>query len=225
MYVDPFRPGLKFKARSEQEFWALTHQHLGKTLVAFEEATVFVLTLGLTEAWLSISDGAVFPACPGAIAGKFDETRHRYHNFSVAEVEADLLTFISEMREINPHVKFITTVSPVPLVATAGGQHVLCASTYSKSVLRVAAETAAAKLDNVVYFPAFEIVTGPQAPDKFFEADKRNVTAAAVDSVMCALLAHCEVEGAMTPSTTIPVKESLATLLVDSECEEVMSER
>lgn len=225
MYVDPFRPGLKFKARSEQEFRALTRQHLSKTLVAFEEATVFVLTLGLTEGWVSISDGAVFPACPGTIAGKFDDTRHKYHNFSVAEVEADLLTFISEMREINPHLKFITTVSPVPLVATAGGQHVLCASTYSKSILRVAAESAAAKFDNVVYFPAFEIVTGPQAPDKFFEADKRNVTAAAVESVMCALLAHCEVEGAVTPSTTVPVTESLATLLVDSECEEVMSER
>lgn len=51
--IDPYRPGLKHRARSVQEFHALTRQHLQKTLQAFKEATVFVLTLGLTEGWVS----------------------------------------------------------------------------------------------------------------------------------------------------------------------------
>lgn len=48
--VDPFRPGLKFIARTDKEFEALRAQHFRRTLEAFSEADVFVFTLGLTEA-------------------------------------------------------------------------------------------------------------------------------------------------------------------------------
>jgi hypothetical protein len=78
----------------------------------------------------------------------------------------------------------ILTVSPVPLVATATDQHVLVATTYSKSVLRVAADKAERNFKNVIYFPAYEIVTGPHASSRYFEADRRNVTTEAVDHVM-----------------------------------------
>lgn len=224
-YIDPFRPGLKYRARSEHEFHALTRQHLDRTLSAFKEATVFVLTLGLTESWVSKADGAVFPACPGTIAGQFDADRHDFHNFTVGEVELDLATFITEVRQINLDLRFIVTVSPVPLVATATGGHVLSASVYSKSVLRVAAESAAHRFPGVTYFPAYEIVTGPQAPDSFFKDDKRDVTPEAVDTVMTAMLAHCEIDGqvAREAGATAPVR--ISEVLVDAECEEVMAER
>src|SRR5262249_27550394 len=48
--VDPFRPGLRYPAMSEREFDLLTARHLAKTRLAFAEATVFIFTLGLTEA-------------------------------------------------------------------------------------------------------------------------------------------------------------------------------
>ena len=35
-----------------------------------------------------------------------------------------------------PKLRILLTVSPVPLTATAGDDHVLLATTYSKSVLR-----------------------------------------------------------------------------------------
>ena len=54
----------------------------------------------------------------------------------------------------------ILTVSPVPLVATAAGKHVLVATTYSKSVLRVACEEVCQKAADVMYFPSYEIITG-----------------------------------------------------------------
>lgn len=224
-FVDPFRPGLKYRARSEQEFHALTRQHLDRALAAFREATVFVLTLGLTEGWISKVDGAVFPQVPGAIAGEYDANRHAFHNFTVAEIEQDLATFITEIREINPGLRFIITVSPVPLVATATDSHVLCASTYSKSVLRVAAESAAQRFSDVTYFPAYEIVTGPQAPDTFFEADKRNVTPEAVDTVMNALLAHCEIDGQAKKVSPVAAPVRISEMLVEAECEEVMADR
>jgi len=76
LIVDPFRPGLKYPAASAAEFGFLTAQHLRDVRQVFSEASVFVFTLGLTEAWVSTIDGAVFPACPGTIRGEFDAARH-----------------------------------------------------------------------------------------------------------------------------------------------------
>jgi hypothetical protein len=197
--VDPFRPGLKFPASSIEEFAVIRAQHLRATLKALEQADVFVFTLGLTESWYSRADGAVFPACPGTIAGSFDPGQHAFHNFSVSEVIADTAEFIRVARGVNPRLRFVLTVSPVPLVATAAGGHVLTATVYSKSVLRVAAQEIADSLPDVVYFPAYEIVTGPQAPEDSFQADRREPSQSAIDRVMRAFLGACETDFKLPP--------------------------
>lgn len=190
--VDPFRPGLRYKARSDREFDLLTRKHLDAVRAAFVQADVLIFTLGLTEGWVSRLDGAVFPACPGTVAGDYDPQRHAFLNFGVADLATDLDALVAELRSVNPRLRLVLTVSPVPLVATASGEHVLAATTYSKSVLRVAAEHAVRNNRGVSYFPAYEIVTGPQAPHDFYEPDRRNVSKAAIDVVMAAFLAKCE---------------------------------
>jgi hypothetical protein len=227
--VDPFRPGLTNKvALSHAEFDALNTQYLARVLEVFTLADVFVFTLGLTEAWVSVIDGAVFPACPGTVAGSFDRERHVFKNFSVGEIIGDLRGVIAESRKINPTIRFILTVSPVPLVATATDEHVLSATVYSKSVLRVAAGDVSRSEKDVMYFPAYEIVTGPQAPWEFFELDRRNVSRAAIDSVMGVFLLHCESSGREVAKPEAPVAESrsiaeqLSAAVATAECEEVM---
>lgn len=222
--IDPFRPGLRYKARSEHEFDLLTSGHLAATLEAFRTCDVFIFTLGLTEGWMSAVDGAVFPACPGTVAGTFDPERHRFVNFDVADVAADLEAFVVALRAINPKVRFVFTVSPVPLIATASGQHVLEANTYSKSVLRVAAEMVCRRLPDVSYFPAYEIVTGPQASEDFFESDRRNVSRKAVETVMEAFLRACDT-GQERPMVVVKrrklTSELLSARIAEAECEEV----
>jgi hypothetical protein len=236
LVVDPFRPGLKYPASSEREFDILTTQHLRNVLEVFRGANVFVFTLGLTEAWISSIDGAVFPACPGSIRGEFDSARHTFHNFTLAEVSSDLDEFILLAREINPSLRFILTVSPVPLVATATGDHVLVATTYSKSVLRVAAGEVVRRHDDVFYFPAYEIVTGPQAPWDFFEPDRREPSVKAIRQVMHAFIARCEtnlqLDSEMPQSAPSASKKGpqesvakdrareLSRILAEAECEE-----
>jgi len=154
-----------------------------------EELDIFVFTLGLTETWISTLDGAAFPVCPGTVAGEFDPARHTYVNFSVSDVASDLELFVSSLRQVNPTAKLILTVSPVPLAATAEDRSVLASTTYSKSVLRCAAEQAS-RLDGVDYFPSFEIITGPQARGRFFAKDLRSVTEEGVAQVMNLFFAH-----------------------------------
>ena len=98
--------------------------------------------------------------------------------------------FFDALRDWNKNAKIILTVSPVPLAATASGRHVLEATTYSKSVLRVACSEAAAQRPDVVYFPAYEIITGAFSRGSYFAADLRTVTEAGIDHVMNAFLRH-----------------------------------
>lgn len=224
-YVDPFRPALAYAARSDREFDALNASHLHAVKRAFTECDAFIFTLGLTEAWVSRLDGAVFPACPGTISGEYDSDRHAFVNFTINDVIDDLRKFIPRLRELNPNVRIILTVSPVPLVATAESKHVLSSTIYSKSVLRVAAEMASREFENVHYFPAYEIVTGPQAPEDFFEPDRRNVSKRAVETVMGAFFSACGLSSDLQTTTAKEptlgsLAEQLSARLSDLECEE-----
>jgi hypothetical protein len=227
--IDPFRPGLRYHALTDREFDLLGAQHLRAVRRVFEEAKVFIFTLGLTEAWISRLDGAVFPACPGTIAGTFDEALHAFVNFSVDEVTSDLDAFVTELCALNRGVRIVLTVSPVPLVATATGKHVLASSTYSKAVLRASAEEIVRRHAFVSYFPAFEIVTGPQAPDAYLEADRRSVTQEAIATVMTAFLAACEAADEAPRVANAPREDGdaarlLSRMLRQAECEEGMAD-
>jgi len=228
--IDPLRPGLKFPSETHIEFDLVTKSHLRKTRKAFESANIFVFTLGLTEAWVSKEDGTTYPACPGTIAGVFDEKKYKFHNFSIDEIVTDLSTFIEVLRRNNPKIKFIFTVSPVPLVATASKEHVLVASTYSKSVLRVAAQEVTNNYPDSCYFPAYEIITGPQAAAEFFEPDKRNVSQVGIRTVMEAFLSYCDLENKESKFSFKKSKkndstgsiEELSKRITQVECDEVM---
>lgn len=187
-WFDPFRPTIQPGGfASEREYQEDRRRHLAAVQRAFSEMDVFVFTLGLTECWASRDDGAVYPLCPGVAAGRFDSRRHVLLNLGVDEVVADLSAVITEVREVNPSMRVILTVSPVPLAATAEPRHVLMATTYSKSVLRVAAERLT-RLADVYYFPAYEIVTA--AGPEYFAEDRRSIREQGVRQVMALFSRH-----------------------------------
>ena len=229
--IDPFRPGLRYFARSDYEFDRLMECFLESVIAAFCSCDVLVLTFGLTEAWRSRLDGAVYPACPGTIAGTFDGSRHEFVNFTVQEVREDLNLFIRELREINPEVRIILTVSPVPMIATATNKHVLAATSYTKSALRVAADEAADANTNVYYFPFYEIITGPQASKTVFAEDFRSITTEGLDMVMSIFCDACEIDPQAAIPPTLPSPQwnfSLAPLLARVaalECEEAAQDQ
>jgi hypothetical protein len=58
----------------------------------------------------------------------------------------------------HPEMRFVVTVSPVPLGATFKDADVIVANSASKSVLRTVAEELFRRFDFVDYFPSYEIV-------------------------------------------------------------------
>ncbi|MEQ8333833.1 GSCFA domain-containing protein [Nisaea sp.] len=184
-YVDPFRPFIQPEDFiSESELLADCEQHLGYVREMFENMDVFVFTLGLTEGWRARSDGATYPLCPGYGAGTFNPEKHEFFNMRVSDVVADLEYVRERLSELNRDAKILLTVSPVPLVATATGKHVLEATAYSKAVLRVAAAEVTAAHPSVSYFPSYEIITGTFSTDRYYSQDRRSVTQEGIDHVM-----------------------------------------
>jgi hypothetical protein len=184
-YFDPFRPRIQPAGfASAQELHADCTHHLQAVRTLFTSLQVFIFTLGMTEAWQSRQDGAVFPVCPGCGAGAFEPHRHEFRNFRIAEVVEDLERFLALLATVNPTASVVLTVSPVPLVATMSGKHVLQATVYSKSVLRVAAETVTQAYPHVEYFASYEMALATRNAVRYFAQDQRTITRVAVDEIM-----------------------------------------
>ena len=184
-YFDPFRPNVYaggFEHLSDLEI--ARQRHLAAVRRVFTESDIIVFTLGLTETWESTADGAVFPVAPGVTAGSFDAAQHSFKNFKYSEVASDLTKWCQTLKELNPRVRILLTVSPVPLNATFEMKNVWAATTYSKSVLRAAAGDISSDLTYVDYFPSYEIITSPLNQGRYFADDMREVTELGVQHVM-----------------------------------------
>lgn len=188
--IDPYRPTIQPDGfSSAAEFMADREQHFAAVRQMFEEADVFVFTMGLTEGWINAVDGAAYPICPGVSGGLFDPAEHLFHNETVDEVISNMQWVVDWLRRVNPLVRVILTVSPVPLAATAMDRHVLVSTTYSKSVLRVAGE-ALTELPNVAYFPSYEIIAGNFNRGRYYAENLRDVVEDGVRHVMRLFFRH-----------------------------------
>lgn len=230
-WFDLLRPGVPAEGFDTlAEAVADRRHHLHCVRRMFETVEVFVFTLGLTECWQHATAGHTYPMCPGTLRGRFEPALHRFHNFTVAEVAADLQALIDEAHELNPALRFIFTVSPVPLVATQGPDHVLVASAYSKAVLRAAVGQVVAQREDAAYFPSFEIVSHPASFGQYLASDLREVTERGVAHVMACFLQTFYPQ--RLPSAPAVPAQALATSMAAAlpgdapvtECEEVFNE-
>lgn len=187
-HIDAFRPTIEPDGlASVAEVLLHRDYHLERTAQMLRQADVLIFTLGLTECWEDRVSGRVFPLCPGVAGGQFDLARHAFRNFTTAEVLADLAAIQSGLRRFNPAMRLLLTVSPVPLTATASGDHVMVATARSKAVLRAAAADYVAACAEADYFPSYEIITQP-ASGAWFAPNLRSVSPAGVARVMSIFL-------------------------------------
>lgn len=209
-YIDPFRPQIEPDGFTDLAAMETSRsEHLTAVRAMVETMNVFVFTLGLTEGWRSKIDGAVFPLAPGVAGGQIDFDRYEFVNFTAQEVTHDLFKAIDLIRAVNSACRIILTVSPVPLIATYEQQHALIATTYSKSVLRVAAQNVSREMRDVDYFGSYEIITGSYNRGQYFLDDLRSVSDDGVAHVMRIFMHNY----AGSPRKIIAVKEKGNPLL------------
>lgn len=227
-FYDAFRPNVEPHGFSTQEELIVHRKfHLKKVSKLFKMMDVFIFTLGLTETWECEDTGLVYPTAPGTIAGSFEDDKYSFKNFTYNEVYKDfrqVQKILNELRVGRKKLRYLLTVSPVPLTATCSDRHILQASTYSKSVLRAVAGDLS-KVKNIDYFPSYEIITNVASHGVFYENNLRTVRAGGVDCVMKVFFSQHRLE--YSNATAPELNQSSADEVDESEdvqCEEALLE-
>jgi len=184
-YFDAYRPLTQPEGyASPEDVLRDRAAHLRAVRTLFRETDVLMFTLGLTETWTHRESGTVYPSAPGVIAGEYDPTVHSFHNFRPEEISRDLSALLTALREENPGIRVILTVSPVSIAATYEERHVWTSTTYTKAALRVAADAAVHDHDFVDYLPTYEAIMAPTYRYRFLSADNRTIEPAGVRHAM-----------------------------------------
>lgn len=154
-----------------------------QTLEMFSNTDLFILTFGLSEVWYDKETGGVFwRSIP---MDKYDEKRHKFRVTTVEENKENILAIYRLIRKHRPDAKIVTTLSPIPLIATFRPVSCISANSVSKSILRVAIDEVYREVGDEGYFhywPSYEIVT-----DVFhspYKADRRHLPATVLNFIM-----------------------------------------
>jgi len=114
---------------------------------------ILIMTLGLTEIYMDDDRDFITTNLNGL---KIPNLKTRFLTF---QENFDLIEEVyKDLKSVNPKYKIILTVSPVTLQQTCRNQHRLISNSASKATLRAAANELCEKFDDIIYFPAYDIV-------------------------------------------------------------------
>lgn len=203
-FVDPFRPRIEPDGfATAEEMRADRETHLAAVRHMLETMDVFVFTFGHTETWRHKADGAILQLAPGVAGGEWDPNVFEFYNMTVSEVVRDFLGAVDRIREINPGVRMVLSVSPVGIIATYEDRHVIESNSVVKSILRAAADEVVRARPNIAYFPSFDLATvSPNVP-MFYREDTRRINPYGVDRAMRVFFQHFTDRGKATAAVDI----------------------
>ena len=168
---------------SKKNMIEATEELRKKILCFFEDADVFIITLGLSEIWYDkITGEAAWRAIP---TSKFDPERHGFRVSTVEENRDNLEKIYNLIRKYRKNATVIFTLSPVPLIATFRPVSCISANSVSKSILRVAVDELMRNHENdknLFYWPSYEIVK--EGTKTAFTDDLRHIHNSVVDYII-----------------------------------------
>jgi hypothetical protein len=124
-----------------------------------QRTSLFIYTLGVAPCFFDRQTGEFVMPRASAINSLALAEVFNFRTTKVSENVGNLRAIIAFIRRHNPTAKFVITLSPVPLKVTFERRSAVQADCLSKSTLRIAAEEAVSEdLENLLYWPSFEIV-------------------------------------------------------------------
>lgn len=145
----------------------------GELGTTYEAPQTAVFTLGTNHVYILNETGEIVDNCRKRPQRLFTE-----RELSVDECADYLRDAVTMLRQINPSVRIIITVSPIRYAKY--GFH---GSQLSKATLLLAADKLTKEMDNVVYFPAYEIVNDELRDYRFYREDMLHPTDQAVEYI------------------------------------------
>ena len=161
-----------------------------------------VFTLGTNHVYVERATGEIVDNCQKRPQREFEE-----RELTVEECADALHEAITLLRQANPKVNVIITVSPIRYAKY--GYH---GSQLSKAVLLLAADKVIKEEgERVYYFPAYEIVNDELRDYRFYKVDMLHPNEQAVEYIWEQLVATCfSAEAKQFLEEWRPIKEALA---------------
>ena len=161
-----------------------------------------VFTLGTNHVYVERATGEIVDNCQKRPQREFEE-----RELTVEECADALREAITLLRQANPKVNIIITVSPIRYAKY--GYH---GSQLSKAVLLLAADKVIKEEgERSYYFPAYEIVNDELRDYRFYKADMLHPNEQAVEYIWEQLVATCfSAEAKQFLEEWRPIKEALA---------------
>lgn len=150
-----------------------------KAVEMIEEVDLFLITFGTAYVYKlkqtgNIGISEIVSNCHKYPADKFDRTR-----LTVDEIVEEWADLIKQLKAVNKNVKFLFTVSPIR--HWKDGAH---ENQISKSILHLAIDQLVRIfVEDLLYFPAYEIVIDELRDYRFYEDDMMHPSAFAVDYI------------------------------------------
>ena len=143
--------------------------------------TVAVLTLGTNHVYIEKATGKIVDNCQKRPQNLFDE-----RDLSVEECADRLRKTIRLLREKNPQINIILTLSPIRYAKYGYHESQLSKATLLLSIEHVIRETPQAPKGGVgelCYFPAYELVLDELRDYRFYQSDMLHPSPQAVDYI------------------------------------------
>ena len=141
---------------------------------ALKDARLLTITLGTAIVYRLKSTGEIVANCHKVPQHEFERKMA-----TVDEITRELDTMIVKLRELNPELRIIFTVSPIRHIADG-----LATNSLSKAMLHVSIhEAIAAHRDYCDYFPAYEIMMDDLRDYRFYASDMVHPSDVAVEYI------------------------------------------
>jgi PAS domain-containing protein len=222
-FVDPFRPRIEPDGfASVEDMRADRERHLAAVRHMVETMDVFVFTFGHTETWRHKQDGAILQLAPGVAGGEWSPDVYEFYNMTVSEVISDFLAAVDRIRELNPNVRIVLSVSPVGIIATYEDRHVIESNSAVKAILRAAADEIRRVRPGVAYFPSYDLATVSPNVSRFYRDDTRRITSRGIDQTMRVFFDHFTERGRAESPTKVVRLDVVAEAQANSKviCDE-----
>jgi hypothetical protein len=174
-WFDPLRERRAGYFATHEEAAAAIRSHRAASHRAFAEACVLIVTLGQNEAWTDPRSGLVWAQRPP------DPEAFDVRTFSFEENVAWMEESLARLRQMNPGLDVLLTVSPVGSTATFSDDEIITHSFAGKCLLRTVVERITRTVPRVWYFPSFEMALAYNPTMQM--SDNRHVKNARIDQI------------------------------------------
>ena len=139
------------------------------------------VTFGSAWAYRSKSSGRMVSNCHKFPASDFERIR-----FGIDEIYAVWTETITRLRQFNPEIRIVFTVSPIRHLRDGAHENQL-----SKSTLLLAVDRLNRDMENTGYFPAYEIVLDELRDYRFYAEDMTHPNNVAIDCIRKRFCENC----------------------------------